>query len=67
MSENVVIDGGRRVGRTLSAEPAFRSAIAESKNVYMKRNGVWFCVTLGADDQIVYTALERRPEDLPVI
>lgn len=62
MSERVVIDGGRRQGRNLSNEPAFRSAVEAGKDVFTKRNGVWFAVSVGDDDQIVYTALLTRPE-----
>lgn len=59
--ERVLIEGGRRQGRTLQHEPKFRQALAEGKRVFTQRNGVWFEITL-ADDAITYTALTGRPE-----
>lgn len=67
MSERVLIAHGKRQGRTLSNEAAFRAALAEGKQVFTggpKLNGVWFEVTLGDGDAIVYTALTARPEGL---
>lgn len=63
MSERVLIEGGRRQGRTLQFEAAFRAAIAEGKEVVTgPRNGVWFAVSLNEADQIVYAPFEGRPE-----
>lgn len=64
MPERVLIDGGRRNGRALQAEPAFRKALAEGKEVFTgPRQGVWFAVTLDGE-MIVYTALPAQPEGL---
>lgn len=60
--ERVLIDGGRRNGRTLQNEPRFRQALEEGSRVFTgPRQGVWFEVTL-LDGAVVYTALEKRPE-----
>jgi len=65
MAESILIPHGKRQGRTLAAEGAFRAALAEGKLVFTggpTLNGVWFAVSLSDDDQIVYTALTARPE-----
>lgn len=66
MPETVFIEGGRRSGRTLAAEAAFRAALGEGKRVITggpKLNGVWFEVDLNeVDGSIIYTALVSRPE-----
>lgn len=66
MTEQVLILGGRRQGRTLQAEPTFRKALAEGKRVFTggpNLNGVYFEVTLpDPDGPVVYTALTARPE-----
>ncbi len=59
---SVIIDAGRRNGRTLSNEPRFREAIAAGSDVYTQLNNVWFSVTLNDDDQVIYTALTKRPD-----
>lgn len=65
MSESILIEGGRRTGRTLQAEPAFRAAIAEGKLVFTLRNGVYFAVTAPEEGgPVVYTALLARPEGI---
>lgn len=61
--ERVLIEGGRRSGRTLTAEPAFRSAIAKGQEVYTLRNGVYFAITPDGE-AVVYTALAERPEGI---
>jgi hypothetical protein len=62
MSDSILIEGGRRQGRTLQNEAAMRRAMAEGKTVYTVRNGVFFAVTAPGDGPVVYTALEQRPE-----
>lgn len=63
MPERVLIEGGRRQGRTLQAEGKFRAALADGKQVFTFKNGVWFGVEVNeADGSILYTALTRRPE-----
>lgn len=66
MPDRILIDGGRRQGRTLQNEAKFRAALAEGKQVFTgPRNGVWFSVDVDeADDSIIYTALTARPEGL---
>lgn len=59
----VLIEGGRRQGRTLQNEHFFRTAIAEGKNVVTQRNGIYFVVSLDGES-IVYTALTSRPEGI---
>lgn len=66
MSDRILIQGGKRQGRTLANEAAFRKALAEGKRVFTggpNLNGVWFEVTLpDPDGPVVYTALTARPE-----
>lgn len=64
MGESVLIEGGRRQGRTLQNEGKFRAALEDGKRVFTggpTLNGVWFEVTL-VDGAIVYSALTSRPE-----
>lgn len=63
MSERVLIEGGKRYGRRLANEAAFRKALDEDKEVFTgPRNGVWFAVDFDEDGNAVYTALTARPE-----
>lgn len=63
MPETVNIPGGHRQGRSLGNEAAFRAALADGKRVFTgPRNGVFFEVTIGADNVIAYTALPKRPD-----
>lgn len=65
MSERVLIGHGQRKGRLLTNEPAFRKALADGKEVFTgPKVGVWFSVALNDADEIVYTALPKRPRDL---
>lgn len=63
--EKVLIEGGRRIGYAkLSNEEALRSAIADGLDVYTQLNRVYFRVTLGTDDKLLYTALTQKPNGL---
>lgn len=65
MPEVVVIHGGRRQGRTLGSEAAFRAAVSEGKKVYTWLNGVWFRVEVGLLDDVQYLPCPSKPDDLP--
>lgn len=63
MGERVLIEGGRRSGRTLQFEHVMRKALADGKEVITgPRNGVWFSVTLSDDGSLSYFPHTKRPE-----
>jgi len=63
MAELVCIHGGRRTGRTLGNEAAFRAALGEGSRVVTWLNGVFFEVTL-VDDAITYSPHPAKPEGI---
>ncbi len=63
--EQVFIEPGKRTGRALANEPAFRRAIGAGSKVITKLNGVYFAVSVGDDDAIVYEALAKKPPGMP--
>jgi hypothetical protein len=62
MSEDLVcIHGGKRLGRSLGNEAAFRTALGDGKRVVTWLNGVWFEVSL-VDDVVTYSPYPAKPE-----
>jgi len=57
----VLIEPGRRTGRTLANEPKFRQAIDAGQDCYTSLNGVFFRVSVDDSGAIVYSALAMRP------
>lgn len=57
----ILIDGGKRTGSGLQAEPLFRAKIGEGYQVFTQRNGVFFQIGLDGD-RVVYKAMPKRPE-----
>lgn len=61
MTERILIQAGMRNGRTFDNEAEFRSALAEGKEVFTHRNGVYFQVTADGDG-VRYAAQTSKPE-----
>lgn len=64
MPELLLIQPGRRQGRTLNNEALFRAKLAEGADVYTTLNGVFFRVSLSDAGDIAYTAMTGRPEGI---
>ena len=63
MSDRVLIQAGRRDGRTFDNWREFLNQLDAGKQVFTHRNGVYFEVTADGDG-VKYTALTERPAGL---
>ncbi len=57
----VLIEPGRRSGRSLQNEPKFRQALEAGQEVFTKLNGVFFAVDFDEEGNAIYSALAMRP------
>lgn len=60
MTDRILIQAGRRNGRTFDNEREFINALDSGKQVFTTRNGVYFEVTADGDG-VRYTALTEKP------
>lgn len=59
----ILMEGGRRQGRTLANAAALKAKVDEGFRVIVHRNGVYFdCIADG--DDLTFVALPKRPEGL---
>lgn len=61
MTDKVLIQAGRRNGRTFDNQREFLNALDSGKQVFTHRNGVYFEVTADGEG-VRYTALPSKPE-----
>jgi len=63
MSDRILIQAGRRNGRTFDNEREFINALDAGNEVFTTRNGIYFSVTADGDG-VRYVALTEKPQGI---